>query len=167
MIREGTCTVPSLNFYSMSFHHRQECAWLTTTRTRIVARYNETDKMGIVHHSQYVNWFEVARTDWVRQFGLSFRQIEERSLMLPVIGIRVRYHASARYDDAVIVETSLREYDTIRLSFNYRVIREADGELLADGYSEHCWTDDRMHPVSLRKKDPEINRMLSQEKERS
>ncbi|WP_010630424.1 acyl-CoA thioesterase [Sporolactobacillus vineae] len=138
---------------------------MTTTRTRIVARYNETDKMGIVHHSQYVNWFEVARTDWVRQFGLSFRQIEERGLMLPVIGIRVRYHASARFDDAVIVETSMKDYDTIKLSFNYRIIREEDGQLLVDGYSEHCWTDDRMRPVSLRKKDPELNRLLSQEKE--
>jgi acyl-CoA thioester hydrolase, YbgC/YbaW family len=119
--------------------------------------------MGIVHHSQYVNWFEVARTDWVRQLGMSFRQIEERGLMLPVIGINVHYHASTRFDDAVIVETSVKNYDTIKLSFNYQIFREADGKLLVDGSSLHCWTDDRMHPISLRKKDPELNQLLSQE----
>ncbi|TGA99263.1 acyl-CoA thioesterase [Sporolactobacillus shoreae] len=136
---------------------------METSRTRIVARYNETDKMGIIHHSQYVNWFEVARTDWIRQSGLSFRQIEERGLMMPVIGIEAHYHLPAKYDDAVIVETSIQSYDSIKMSFNYRVIRESDGALLVDGVSSHCFTDDRMHPVSLKKKDPELNRLIAGE----
>ncbi|WKB36768.1 thioesterase family protein [Terrilactibacillus sp. S3-3] len=95
------------------------------SKTRIVARYCETDQMGIVHHSQYVNWFEVARTDWIHELGQSYRQIEEAGLMLPVIGVQLQYRSPARYDDAVIVETRLKEYNSIRIVFEYHITRKS------------------------------------------
>ncbi|WP_100488848.1 acyl-CoA thioesterase [Sporolactobacillus pectinivorans] len=140
---------------------------MKTSRTRIVARYNETDKMGIIHHSQYVIWFEVARTDWIKQSGLSFRQIEERGLMMPVLGIEVHYHSPALFDDAVIVETTIKNYDSVKMSFSYKVMKEADGTLLVDGTSLHCWTDEQMRPISLRKKDPELHQLILNEAELS
>ncbi|RYL94604.1 thioesterase family protein [Sporolactobacillus sp. Y61] len=133
---------------------------MKVSRTKIVVRYNETDKMGIVHHSQYVNWFEVGRTDWIRKAGIPYKQIEENGLMIPVIGIELHYHSPATFDDAVIVETSLKAYDSIKLSYQYRILREDNGKLLADGTSSHCWTDSRMHPVSLRKKNPELDQFI-------
>ncbi|RYL93798.1 acyl-CoA thioesterase [Sporolactobacillus sp. THM7-4] len=133
---------------------------MKVSKTRIVARYNETDKMGIIHHSQYVNWFEVARTDWIRQAGVTYRQIEEEGMMMPVIGIEVHYHSPARFDDTVIVETSIKSYDSIKMSFAYRVIRASDGRLLVDGTSTHCWTNLQMKPVSLRRKNPQLHQLI-------
>ncbi|WP_188801046.1 acyl-CoA thioesterase [Sporolactobacillus putidus] len=130
------------------------------SRTEIVARYNETDKMGIIHHSQYINWFEVARTAWIKQSGLSYRQIEEGGLMMPVIGIDVRYHSPARFEDAVIIETCVKDYDSVKMSFSYRVIRENDHKLLTEGTSTHCWTNLEMKPVSLKKSNPELHRLI-------
>ncbi|MCO7175943.1 acyl-CoA thioesterase [Sporolactobacillus kofuensis] len=129
-------------------------------KTKIVARYNETDKMGIVHHSQYINWFEVARTDWVRQIGLSYRKIEEEGLMMPVLGVEVHYHSPAYYDDTVVVETSLASYDSIKMSFTYKIFRESDRKLLVDGKSTHCWTDLSIRPVSIRRTYPKLHAII-------
>lgn len=133
------------------------------SKTCFRARYNETDKMGVVHHSQYVNWFEVARTDWVKNLGLSYRRIEEEGLMIPVIGITVHYHSPAKYDDEIIVETKLSSYDSIKMTFAYKVFNHQTGRLLVDGTSTHCWTDLQMKPVSLRKKRPELHQLLLNE----
>lgn len=145
---------PSLLFYETGV------SAVKVSRTRIIARYNETDKMGVVHHSQYLIWFEIARTDWTKLLGLTYRQIETSGLMMPVIGVEVHYHAPARYDDAVIVETSVQAYDSIKMSFHYQVTRESDGKLLADGVTSHCWTNSHMRPVSLRKENPKLHQSI-------
>lgn len=134
---------------------------MKVSTTKIVVRYNETDKMGIVHHSQYVNWFEIARTDWIRQCGLSYRAIEEEGVMMPVLGIEVHYHSPALYDDTVLVETTLAAYDSIKMSFNYKIFREADRKLLVDGTSSHCLTDLSLRPVSIRRKKPELHAIIT------
>ncbi|MFT8363270.1 MAG: thioesterase family protein [Sporolactobacillus sp.] len=133
-----------------------------SSKTCLRVRYNETDKMGIVHHSQYVNWFEVARTDWVRQIGLSYRQVEEEGLMIPVIGITVNYHSPATYDDEIIIETQLIHYDSIKMTFAYTVSNSSNSRLLVDGTSTHCWTDLNMKPVSLRRRRPDLHKQLQE-----
>lgn len=135
---------------------------LFSSKTCLRVRYNETDKMGIVHHSQYVNWFEVARTDWVRQIGLSYRQVEEEGLMIPVIGITVNYHSPATYDDEIIIETQLIHYDSIKMTFAYTVSNSSNSRLLVDGTSTHCWTDLNMKPVSLRRRRPDLHKQLQE-----
>ncbi|RYM06920.1 acyl-CoA thioesterase [Sporolactobacillus sp. THM7-7] len=135
---------------------------MKVSRTKIVARYSETDQMGIIHHSHYINWFEVARTDWIKEAGISYRTIEDEGLMMPVLNIDIHYHSPARFEDAVIVETSIKDYDSIKTRFSYRAIRESDERLLVDGTSTHCWTDLRLKPVSLRKKNPQLHRLILQ-----
>ncbi|SFG43464.1 acyl-CoA thioesterase [Sporolactobacillus nakayamae] len=129
--------------------------------TKIVVRYNETDKMGIVHHSQYVNYFEIARTDFVRQAGISYRRIEEEGLMMPVLGINVQYHTPALYDDTILVETSIRTYDSIKMMFDYKIYRQTDRKLLVEGSSSHCWTDLSLRPVSIRRKNKELHTLIT------
>jgi acyl-CoA thioester hydrolase len=128
--------------------------------TKIVVRYNETDKMGIVHHSQYVNYFEIARTDFVRQAGIPYRRIEEEGLMMPVLGINVQYHTPALYDDTILVETSIKAYDSIKMMFDYKIYRETDRKLLVEGSSAHCWTDLSLRPVSIRRKNKELHALI-------
>lgn len=135
---------------------------LMRTTAKIKVRYSETDQMGIVHHSQYVNWFEVGRTDYIKQLGLTYREIETAGYYLPVIGVQVSYSNPAKYDDLITIETSLHSYNGVRLSFQYKAFREADGARIAEGITEHCWTTTAMQPVKMQKKWPELHHLLQE-----
>ena len=128
--------------------------------SRIIARYSETDQMGIIHHSQYVNWFEVGRTDLIREAGKSYNQLEQEGLWLPVIKVEVNYKEPSRYEDAVLVHTSIDSYNGVRIRFKYTVIKEKNQNTAVIGYTEHCWTNNKMKPLSLTKKEPELHETL-------
>ena len=99
--------------------------------TEIRVRYVETDQMGIAHHSNYLIWCEQSRTDYMRDRGVGYRDLEESGLLLPVIDARLRYRAVARYDDLLTVRCWVREVTRRRVVFGYAVERNADGRLLA------------------------------------
>jgi acyl-CoA thioester hydrolase len=105
--------------------------------TSFRVRYYETDAMGIVHHSNYLRWFELGRTEYLRAVNLTYRALEDRGIGSPVIGFSCRYHHPARYDDAVTVLTWVQDYDGIRLSMGYSV--SCDGQILCRGRSEHAF----------------------------
>lgn len=128
--------------------------------TELRARYSETDQMGVIHHRHYLSWFELGRTDCIRQFGYTYRQLEEKGFLLPVIGARVNYHTPARYDDFICLKTSVSEYNGVRLSFQYRAERKGDGRLLASGETKHCWTNGALRPRSLKKSWPELDAVI-------
>ncbi|RBP44750.1 acyl-CoA thioesterase [Garciella nitratireducens] len=128
--------------------------------TVIRVRYAETDQMGIVYHSNYIIWFEIGRTDWFRKIGQDYKSLEEKNILLPVIGVNCQYKKSALYDDLVIIRTYLKELKGVRLTFHYEVLREKDRELLAEGESQHAFVDRNQKPIALKKKFPEIWEML-------
>lgn len=99
--------------------------------TELRVRYAETDQMGIAHHSNYLIWCELARTDFMRDLGVGYRELEEGGLLLPVVDVRLRYRAVARYDDLLRVRCWVREVATRRVIFGYAVDRSTDGQLLA------------------------------------
>lgn len=109
-----------------------------TSEVRV--RYAETDRMGVVYHTNYLVWFEIGRTEYLRALGSSYREMEARDLFMPVVESYCRYHQPARYDDVVRVEARCRRIKRIRLRFDYRVTREADRALLAEGYTVHVAT---------------------------
>ncbi len=94
-------------------------------------RYAETDQMGVAHHANYLVWCEFARTDHMRSQGVSYRDLEQRGLRLPVVDARVRYRQPARYDDLLRVRCWVRETSSRRVTFGYLVERADDGLLLA------------------------------------
>ena len=99
--------------------------------TELRVRYAETDQMGIAHHSHYLVWCELARTDFMRELGVGYRELEEGGLLLPVVDARLRYRAVARYDDLLRVRCWVREAATRRVIFGYAIDRIGDGQLLA------------------------------------
>jgi len=111
------------------------------SESRIRVRYKDTDQMGIAHHSNYIVWFEVARTDLCRDAGLPYREIEERNVILVVTEIGCSYRAPFRYDDEVVIETTITRAASRSLTFAYRLRRGARGDLCADGFSRHVWLD--------------------------
>jgi acyl-CoA thioester hydrolase len=93
-------------------------------------RYAETDQMGVVYHANYLIWCEIGRTDFIRMAGQSYADLEGRGVLLAVTDAALRFHASAKYDDAVRVRTTLQRVGSRGLTFAYRIERVADGGLL-------------------------------------
>ena len=130
---------------------------LIIAKTAISVRYQETDQMGVAHHSVYPIWFEVGRTDLIKEFGLSYSQLEKEGLFLPLIEINCAYNSFARYEDRLLLISSVNELTFTRISFNYRLVREEnDSALIARGKTYHVFTDNKLRPVNLKKYKPEI-----------
>lgn len=102
-------------------------------------RYSETDKMGVVYHSNYIEYYEVARTECIRSLGLPYSKLEERGIILPVTKIESIYKGSLYYDDEVEIVASVREMPGFKLIFDYDVLRE--GKLVNKGVSELLFYD--------------------------
>jgi acyl-CoA thioester hydrolase len=120
-----------------------------TTSSMVRVRYAETDKMGIVYYANYFVWFEIGRTDWLRQTGWTYRDMEAEGLALPVIDASCQYKQGARYDDELEVRTRGTLASAVRIAFDYDVIRRADGVLVATGRTVHATVDRTGRPVRL------------------
>src|SRR5690554_240696 len=114
--------------------------------TKIRVRYKETDQMGVVHHSNYYIWFEVGRTEFIREAGLSYHDMEKKGIMLPVLETHCKYIHGAEYDDLLTVRTRMSKFKGVRLTMEYEVFRDVDGLLLAKGSTVHAITDINMKP---------------------
>jgi acyl-CoA thioester hydrolase len=108
-------------------------------RCRVI--YGDTDAGGVVYYANYLRYCEAARTEFMRDRALSYKEIEEQGFILPVVECQLRYKASARYDDLLRIETCLLEVKPRTCRFNYRIFRESDGKMLAQGYTVHAIVD--------------------------
>ncbi len=121
--------------------------------TKLRARYAETDQMGIVYHSNFVIWFEVGRVELFRSLGFTYDVMERQDgCHLPVVDLRVRFKSPARYDDEVIIRTSVKNLRNSLLHFGYEVLRAKDRTLLAEGETTHIVTDENMQKRELPEK---------------
>lgn len=109
------------------------------SRTRV--RYKETDQMGIAHHANYIVWFEIGRTDLCRATGIAYAEIETRGFLLVVTEVSCRFRTPFRYDDEVLIRTSVAEAGSRALKFAYELFDAAGETLRASGFSAHVWLD--------------------------
>lgn len=130
---------------------------------RIRVRYQETDQMGVVHHANYLTWFEEARTEWIRRMGFPYSRLEEDGLLLPVLEVDVHYANPAKYDEEVEIEVHLVMLTPVRLGFAYEVRRVSDGNVLVTGGSRHVWVNREWKPVRLDKEKPDLYARLRNE----
>jgi acyl-CoA thioester hydrolase len=116
-------------------------------------RYAETDKMGVVYHSNFIVWFEVGRVEMLRQLGFRYRDMErEDDCHIAVADVRVRYKAPARYDDEITIRTRLKNVRDSLLQFGYEIVRVEDGTLLAEGETTHIVVDSKFEKSALPQK---------------
>lgn len=114
--------------------------------TTVRVRYRDTDKMGVVYHSVYLEFFETGRTEMLRDLGLSNAELESRGVMLPLVEYSARLRRPARYDDLLNVESTLRLPVAARMTIDYRVL--CGDELLVSGQTVHAFTTvDGMKPI--------------------
>jgi acyl-CoA thioester hydrolase len=105
--------------------------------------------MGVAHHRHHFVWFEVGRTEFARRFGFPYLEIENRGLRLVVVEAVCRYRRPLRYDDIVLIHVGLNDVSARKVVFEYRLIRQADGELVATGQTVHIVTDPQGRTSSL------------------
>ena len=112
-------------------------------------RYAETDRMGVVYYANYFVWFEVGRTDLLRESGWNYREMEREGFGLPVIEAQCTYRESAKYDDEIEVRTTGEMLSPVRVKFTYEIVRPADTASLATGMTVHATLDRNGRPCRL------------------
>ncbi len=117
--------------------------------SRVRVRYAETDKMGVVYYANYFVWFEVGRTDLLRESGWSYREMETEGFGLPVIEAHCTYRESAKYDDDLEIRTTGEMLSPVRVKFSYEIVRPADAATLATGTTVHATLDRSGRPCRL------------------
>ena len=110
-------------------------------RTTCRVIYGDTDNMGMAYHAHYFRWFEKGRTEMFRHLGLPYSQIEAQGVFMPVSEAWCKFRAPIRYDDLLIIETGLDERIRGGMKFNYRLFRDPDEALLAEGFTRHACVD--------------------------
>ncbi len=103
-------------------------------------RYSETDQMGVVYHGNYAQYLEMGRVAWLRELGISYRDMEESGVMLPVISLQVQFKKSALYDDLLSVRTQLLKTPVVKIEFDYEIYNEK-GALLATANTQLAFMD--------------------------
>lgn len=122
-------------------------------------QYYETDKMGFVHHSNYIRWFEEARGDFFEQADAPYEKTEERGFLSPVLSVSCRYKQSCYYGETVLIYVTMEKYGAVKYKMSYRVVGE-NGELKTEGESEHCFLNAEGHVVSLKREWKEMHEQL-------
>lgn len=147
--------------------------------TRLRVRYQETDQMAVVYHANYLTWFEMGRTNMIRELGFSYFEMEEQGVMLPVIDANLSFRQPAHYDDEIVVYTRMTAFSKLRIEYEYEVRRfsgslpegplvlgqdgdqELLGELLVIGSTKHVWVGKNdWRPVRLDKTVPKLYNAL-------
>lgn len=131
------------------------------TKSVIRVRYSETDAMGIVHHSRYYPWFELARDEYIKSLGFKYSEMEKEGLWIPLIESEAKYKHGASYDDELTVTCRLVKMTYVRCTFMYEVIRMSDGLLLTTGRTSHAFCDRTLKPINLKKHFPEYYKKLT------
>lgn len=128
------------------------------------AQYYETDQMGIIHHSNYIRWFEETRVDFMNQCGFGYAQMESEGIISPVIGISCTYKQSVHFGETVVISSYIKEYNGIKLTVGYIVKQKESGVVCCTGESQHCFLKDNK-PVSLKKTALHFHKIFEELKE--
>lgn len=124
--------------------------------THLTVRYVETDQMGIVHHSNYYSWFEVARTEFFEGVGLPYDKVEEEGILFPLVESSCIYKEGAKYPDHILIKAWIEEIKGAKVTFFYDVIREKDHKLLAKGKTVHVAVGKDFKLINIKRKKPQF-----------
>lgn len=102
--------------------------------------FYDTDAMAVVHHSNYIRWFEIGRVEYLRSIGITLGALMEDGFVFPITDVRAKYVSPGRFDDVVQIETTPTALTKAKMAFDYRVFRKSDGELMVTGHSQNVFT---------------------------
>ena len=119
--------------------------------------YYETDKMGVVHHSNYIRYMEEARCSWLENIEMPFSLLEENNVTIPVLGVNCTYKYHVTFGDTIIIRPFMKEYSGVRATIGDEMIDKATGKIVLIGETKHCFTDKKLKPINLKKYNPEFS----------
>lgn len=123
-------------------------------------QYFDTDKMQVVHHANYIKYFETARTEYLRDNGFAYSEMEKYDFQIPVLGVNVKYHEPAVYDELVVVSCRMSKLGFASMELEYEVRNKETGVLHVTGSTRHGMVDSDYRPVVLKKKCPQAYEFL-------
>ena len=129
---------------------------MDTHKVDIRIMFADTDCMGIVYHTNYIKFFEIGRTEYLRDIGHPYAELEKDGVWLPVASVTCEYKAPAKYDDLLTVVTRVEEFKGATIIMAYEIYRKETGELLVTGKTKHPITDANLKPIRLRNVKPEL-----------
>ena len=119
--------------------------------------YYETDRMGIVHHSNYIRYMEEARCAWLENIGIPFTLLEENGITIPVLGVNVTYKHHVTFGETIIIKIFIKEYNSVRMTVGYEITNKENGQVVLNGETKPCFTNKELRPISLKKYNPDFN----------
>lgn len=120
--------------------------------------YYETDRMGVVHHSNYIRFLEEARCYWLNQIELPFSLLEENGITIPVLNVNCNYKYHVTFEDVICIYVFVKEYSGVRLTVGYEVMEKKSGKTILTGETKHCFTDRKLKPINLKKYAPDFSK---------
>ena len=118
--------------------------------------YYETDKMGIVHHSNYIRFLEEARSFWLESIELPMRELEKRGYTIPTLEVHVKYKHHITCGDIITIRPFVTEYNGLRITVCYEVSDKSNGNTVIEAMTKHCFTSDKLKPINMKKHDIQI-----------
>lgn len=118
--------------------------------------YYETDRMGVVHHSNYIRFLEEARCQMLAHFQMPYSEFEANGVMIPVLGVNCDFKHHVTFDDTIIIKPFVKEFNGVRLTMGYTVTDTKTGNIVLTGETKHCFTDMNLRPVRLQKQIPDF-----------
>ena len=118
--------------------------------------YYETDKMGIVHHSNYIRFLEEARCYYLRDANMPFEKFEEQGITIPVLEVKCKYKQHVTFADTISIKVFVKEFNGVRLTIGYDVKDKKNGDTVIIAETKHCFTNSNMRPISLKKVNKEF-----------
>ena len=124
--------------------------------------YYETDRMGVVHHSNYIRFLEEARCAWMEEMKWPFSLLEENDITIPVLGVNVTYKHHVTFGDTILINVYTKEYNGVRMTVGYEVKNKENGQIVLTGETKHCFTNRELRPINLKKYNLDFNNKLEE-----
>ena len=122
--------------------------------------YYETDKMGIVHHSNYIRFLEEARCRWMKELGLPMEKLEDLGYTIPTLEVNCKYLYPVTSGDVISIRPYISEYNGVRMTISYEVINTNTNDEVIKAITKHCFTNKELKPVNMKKSNSDIHRIL-------
>lgn len=122
---------------------------MSETTLKIRVTYKDTDQTGIVYYGNYMTWFEMARTEHIRSLGVNYKDLEHKGEFLPVLEVYCKYRKAACYDDIIHVSSSITHVGKSSLKFAYKLSKNGDKAIIAEGWTAHCFCDREGKPTRV------------------
>lgn len=128
--------------------------------------YYETDKMGIVHHSNYIRFLEEARCYMLDNLNMSYSEYEANNIMIPVLGVKCSFKKHVTFDDIILIQPFVKDFNGVRLTMEYNITKKDTGEVVLKAETSHCFTDNTLRPIRLQKINPDFYKKFIMLKEK-